>query len=221
MSVWSTISTALERIAGAIGLSALLGDRATAFSTGVVALGAKMAVADGVVTRIEIDAFRRVFDVAAEDEARVMALFDLARRDAAGAEAYAARIGQLFADEPDTREDLLAALFFIAAADGVVHPAELGFLERVGAALAIPSGAFRRIEARHVRAASNPYAILGLEPGASVEAVRAARRRLAALHHPDRAVARGLPPEAARLEEETLARINAAADAIIAGEQGR
>jgi DnaJ like chaperone protein len=72
-----------------------------------------------------------------------------------------------------------------------------------------------RIEARHIKGAGDPWRLLGLPSTATEEDVRQRRRALAAEHHPDRALARGLPAEAATLEAERLARINAAADTIL------
>jgi DnaJ like chaperone protein len=213
MSIWSTLTSALERLAGAI--SDLLSSRETAFSTGVVALSAKMAVADGVVSRIEIDAFRRVFEVLPGDEARVMSLFAMAQRDVAGAEAYALRLQRLYADEPETLRDVLEALYFVAASDGVIHPGEAMFLAEIGPALGVAEVDVARIEARHIKGAGDPWRLLGLPSSATEEDVRQRRRALAAEHHPDRALQRGLPAEAAALEAERLARINAAADAIL------
>jgi DnaJ like chaperone protein len=215
MSIWDTIGAALARIADAVGLGTLLGDRETAFTTGVVALAGKMARADGVVTKCEIAAFRRVFEVGPGEEQRVMRLFDLAQRDVAGADAYAARLGRLFADAPDTREDLIDALMFIAASDGVVHEAELAFLHGVAEGLGVDEMAFERVLARHARSGkSDPYAVLGLRPEASDADVKRAWRALVAEHHPDRAIARGLPPEAVKLATSTLAAANAAYDRI-------
>lgn len=215
MSIWDTIGATLARIADAVGLGALLGDRETAFTTGVVALAGKMARADGVVTRCEIAAFRRVFEVGPGEDQRVMRLFELAQRDIAGADAYAARLGRLFADAPDIREDLIDALMFIAASDGVVHQAELAFLQGVAEGLAIDDAVFERVLARHARAGkTDPYAVLGLSRDASDAEVKRAWRALAAEHHPDRAIARGLPPEAVKLATATLAAANAAYDRI-------
>jgi DnaJ like chaperone protein len=213
MSIWDGMTAALSRVADGVG--ALLGDRQTAFTTGVVALSAKMCRADGVVTRGEIAAFRRVFEVAQAEETRVMRLFDLAQRDVAGADAYAARLGRLFADAPDTREDLIDALFFIAASDGVVHAAELAFLHGVAQGLGVAEPAFDRVLARHVRPGrSDPYAVLGVARDATDAVIKAAWRALVAEHHPDRAIARGLPPEAVKLATATLAAANAAYDRI-------
>ena len=77
------------------------------FSLIVIALGAKMAKADGQVTRDEVTAFREVFHIAAKDEAGAAKVFNLARQDVAGYEDYARRIGSLFKGQSDTLRDLL------------------------------------------------------------------------------------------------------------------
>ena len=87
------------------------------FTIAVIALGAKLAKADGVVTEDEIRAFRRVFKVAPEETKNVARVFNLARRSVAGYEPYARQVAGMFADNPVVLEELLGCLFFIAQAD--------------------------------------------------------------------------------------------------------
>src|SRR5215218_7248818 len=77
------------------------------FTTGLVALAAKMAKSDGVVTRSEVDAFERIVEVPEAERGRVARLFDLAKRTTDGFEAYARQIADAFRDEPKLLEDLL------------------------------------------------------------------------------------------------------------------
>src|SRR4029079_8304060 len=55
-----------------------------AFTIGVIALGAKMAKADGVVTRDEIIAFKEVFKVPEGEMENVSRVFNLAKQDVVG-----------------------------------------------------------------------------------------------------------------------------------------
>jgi len=87
------------------------------FTAGVIALGAKMAKADGVVTKDEIEAFREVFRIEQKDAKNVARLFNLAKQDVAGYEAYADQLAQLLRDNPKLLEDVLDGLFHIALAD--------------------------------------------------------------------------------------------------------
>ncbi|MEE8252760.1 MAG: TerB family tellurite resistance protein, partial [Hyphomicrobium sp.] len=81
--------------------------RTVAFTIAVTTLAAKMAKADGVASRIEAEAFERLFRIPAGEEKNVRRLYDLAKRDAAGYEAYATKIGKLLKDEPELLHSLL------------------------------------------------------------------------------------------------------------------
>jgi len=91
-----------------------------------------MAKADGVVTRAEVDAFCRIFTIPAGEEKNVGRVYNLAKRDIAGFEAYARDVARLFHDDPAMLEAILDGLFDIAKADGAVHMRELAYLARVG-----------------------------------------------------------------------------------------
>lgn len=225
MGAWQTIAQALQsagaagadlfdRLRSAVGSGAAA--REAAFSMAVVALSAKMAKADGVVTMSEAEVFWRRFDVAAEDRVPVARLFELAQRDVAGFEAYAQRIARMFPDDPQTREDILDILYTIAAADGVVHERELAFLDRVADIFHLEGSRVARVKARHLAEPSgaDPHAILGVAPDAAFAEVRARYLSLVAEHHPDRLLARGVPDAFVRLANDRLAAINAAYETI-------
>lgn len=184
------------------------------FTTGLVALAAKMARSDGVVTGDEIAAFRRLLDVPAEEMAQIERLFDLAKQTTDGFEAYATQIAEAFADDELMREDLLDGLFSIAAADGAVHEAEEAYLARVAELLKLPPGRFAEIEARHVRRHDDPYLVLGVTRATETATIRKRYLALVAEHHPDRQIARGLPPEAIKLANRQLAAFNTAWERI-------
>ncbi len=221
MSVWSRITAALSALASGEALSALFDrlrgspERSVAFTIAVIALGAKMAKADGRVTRDEVAAFREVFTIPEAEEANAARVFNLARQDVAGFEDYAHRIARMFGPDRDVLSDLLEGLFHIAVADGEYHPAENDFLHRVAQAFAMPEPEFRSLRARFVAdAPPDPWAILGVPPGADLETARTAWRRLVREGHPDRMIARGVPEEAVRMAEKRLIAINAAWEEI-------
>ena len=191
------------------------GTRQIAFTIGVIALGAKMAKADGKVTRDEVEAFKQIFKVSPEDMRGVARVFNLARTDVAGYEAYAAQIARLFEPATQTLEDLLHGLFHIAKADDVIHPAELDYLRRIAEIFGFSEAAFSRIRAYHLGPdQGDPYTILGLEPDASEADIKRTWRALILENHPDRSIARGLPQEFIDLATEKLASINDAYDRI-------
>lgn len=224
MSIWVRISEALQALASGEGLSAVFDrlrsppERSVAFTIAVIALSAKMAKADGLVTRDEVTAFREVFQIAAEDEAGAARVFNLARQDVAGFEDYARKIKAMFTDGRDCLCDLMEGLFHIAMADGEYHPAEDAFLERVAEIFGIGSAEFSALRARYVPdAPQDPWIILGLARGASPDEARAHWKRLVKENHPDAMMARGLPEEAVKMAERRMADINRAWEAIESG----
>ena len=196
--------------------TALVGDpearRRVAFSIAMIALSAKMAKADGVVTMDEVSAFEHIFEIPDAERRNVARIYDLAKEDVAGFEGYAMQLANLCdADERDCplMEDILEGLFHIAKADGVLHEAELDFLARTAGIFGISDEHFDTILARHVAAGEgDPYAVLGLTPDADEAAVKARYRVLVAENHPDRAIARGLPDEFIAIATERLAAFN-------------
>ncbi|WP_299960009.1 molecular chaperone DjiA [uncultured Roseobacter sp.] len=221
MSIWSRISEALSALTAGEGLSAVFDrlrsppERSVAFTIAVIALGAKMAKADGQVTRDEVTAFREVFHIASQDEQGAAKVFNLARQDVAGFEDYASRIREMFASQPETLRDLLEGLFHIAMADGFYHPNEDAFLERVTEIFGLPQAEFNRLRMRFApEARQDPYAVLGVTPDTPPQDVRRAWRRLVRENHPDAMIARGVPEEAMQLAQKRMADINRAWDEI-------
>jgi len=221
MSIWARIRDALAALSQGEGLAAVFErltpppERSVAFTIAVIALGAKMAKADGLVTRDEVTAFREVFTIAQDEEANAARIFDLARQDVAGFESYATQIKRMFRNDPDMLADLLEGLFHIAAADGVYHPGEDLFLNDVAAIFGIGEPEFRIMRMRFAPGdQKDPYVILGVEPSDDDATLRSAWRKKVQENHPDKLMARGLPEEALKLATRRLADINEAWDAI-------
>src|SRR6201996_3403410 len=217
MSIWGKLGGAaagLVRSGGALrsALSGLFSaSPENLFTIAMVGLSAKMAKADGIVTDDEVQAFERLFRVDPEEAANVRRVFNMARGDTAGYEAYAGQIAHLFAGNPALLEDILDGLFEIAKADGVLHPGELEFLERVAEIFGFAPNEFRRIRASHFAPdAADPYVVLGVAYDASDEEIHRTYRRLVRENHPDSLIGRGVPAEFVRLATDKLAAINGA-----------
>jgi DnaJ like chaperone protein len=109
-------------------------------------------------------------------------------------------------------------LFTIALADGEYHENEDAFLQEVARIFGLDEACFRSIRASYVPdAAPDPWAVLELAPGADLSAARSQWKALVREAHPDRAIARGLPPEAVKLAEERVIALNRAWEEISAG----
>jgi DnaJ like chaperone protein len=188
--------------------------REAAFAIAMIALSAKMAKADGVVSSAEIDAFCRLFTIPAGEERNVGRVYNLAKRDVAGFESYARDVARLLADDAQLREAILDGLFEIAKADGAVHERELAYLARVADIFGFSDQDFARIRARHVIEDGDPYLVLAADRSWDEERLRKHYRRLVQENHPDRLIARGVPEEFVRIANDRLAAINAAWDRI-------
>lgn len=195
--------------------------RRVAFSVAMIALSAKMAKADGIVTQDEIRAFQEIFEVPRHETRNVARLYDLARRDVAGFEAYAEQMARLCGSGHSNctmLEDILDGLFHIAKADGVVHEREGLFLHRIAEIFRIEEAHYQSIMARHVNlGAADPYVVLGIERGKPFSEVKKRYRKLVADNHPDKLMARGLPQEFIKIATTRIAAINAAYELIERG----
>jgi DnaJ like chaperone protein len=190
-------------------------ERQAAFIIGVIALSAKMAKADGEVTFKEISAFRDFVKVPPGEMKHVEFVFDQARKSVNGFESYAKQLARMFRNDREVLEDLLDGLFHIARADGVFHDGELAYLHEVGRIFGFDEMAFERIKARNMPGSlADPYTVLGVDPKASDDEVKAVYRRLVREHHPDAMVARGVPEEFIVLANDKLAAINGAYEKI-------
>ncbi len=226
MSIWTRIADALSALAAGEGLSAVFDrlrtepERSVGFTIAVIALGAKMAKADGEVTRDEVAAFRQVFAIPDGEEANAARVFNLARQDVAGFDIYAHKIRAMFrTDDQKVLIDLMEGLFHISVADAHFHDGEDVFLMQVASIFGLSDGCYRSLRARFVEDADpDPYDVLGVEENAPMETVRAAWKQAVRDTHPDAMIARGVPPEAVRLAEQRLIAINAAWEEISARE---
>ena len=186
-----------------------------AFATAVTALGAKLAMADGLADEVEQTAFLHVFQPDEAARRDVLRLYDLARQTSLGFESYARRLAKRYQSCPQVLEDVLEGLFHIAVADGYLSDAEETYLETVSRLFGLTRTAYRRIRAGYAPLAEDdPYTVLGITPAASDEEVRRARRSQLNDFHPDRIRARGLPIDFEALYTSKSARINLAYDQI-------
>jgi DnaJ like chaperone protein len=234
MSIWERLATAANQLTVARPIAALLGgesghdvfdrnqrqdqpaENQLAFTVGVIALSAKMAKSDGVVTKDEVNAFKEAFKISDLEMRQAAHIFNLAKLDVAGYEACAEQLVTVFKGNRKLLEDVLDGLFHIAKADEALHPQEEQFLGQVAKRFGFTDTEFSYIKARHVIAAQrNPYDVLGVKPSVSDEELKSHYRRLVADNQPDKLMARGVPEEFVTIATEKLATITKAYDAIV------
>ncbi len=191
--------------------------RSAAFTVATVALGAKMAKADGVVTSDEVAAFKEVFRVPRSEEKNLSRLFKAAHQRSEGFEPYAQQIAKMFSGNPAVLEQLLFCLTHIARADGTLHQKEIRYLLEVSKIFGLDSHAFERVTEITLHGDNaDPWRILGVASTVPDSELKSAYRKLIRENHPDRLIAQGMPEEAIRAATERLAAINHAYDVVSA-----
>jgi DnaJ like chaperone protein len=195
-------------------------DRPVAFTIAAIALAAKMAGVDGDATAAEFRTFKRLFHVAPSEAENVRRFYDMAKKSPDGHEAYAIQAARLLGSGSPLLEDLLEALWLIAATDGF-HPAEMPYLASVASHLGIEPAQAAAIRARHANAPDDdPWSILGIAHDADAAALKRAYHGLVRQYHPDRHLAEGMPTEFIRVAEARMAAINTAY-AVLSGKAAR
>ena len=222
MTLWERILALVEeardRTLGSV-MDAMASRRqrrdAAIFSIALIALSAKMAKADGIVTDDEVAAFRSFFTYPPAEESKVKTVFTLAMEDVGGFDSYARQVARLYRDEPAILEDVLDCLFFIALADGVAHPNEMELLRVAADAFGISAAIWRRIQAGHLGTDhEDPYVIMGIDHEADDATIRKTYLALVKENHPDALISRGVPSDLARIAEHRMATINTAYEKI-------
>lgn len=176
---------------------------------------AKMAKADGVVHRSEIDEtakFMREINLDDDDRRTAVKIFNNAKSDHYTIYDYAAQYAGLA--DLSMRILLYEVLWKVALADGSVHAKEEEILRNIPNHLKIGGDYFDRVYAA-VGGAPAPrldeqYALLNCSPQDSDAAVKQAYRRAIAEYHPDRIQSKGLPDKFLKFANDRSQQINEA-----------
>jgi DnaJ like chaperone protein len=185
------------------------------FSIAMIALSAKMAKADGVVTQIEVEAFQQLFAIPTAETKNVARLYNLAKRDVAGYHAYARQVKNLFPNHDIIYTDVMDGLFHIAKADGLIHEKEMLFMDDVAGIFDLSEKEYQRIKMRHMGGAgADPYLLLDADPAWDFDQLRKHYIHLVKENHPDKLIAHGVPEEFIAIANDRLSSINHAWEQI-------
>ena len=211
-----------------------------AFFTATFATMGHLAKVDGQVTSDEIAKARNIMGQMQLNEEQRKVAIDLFTQGKAADYDLTGVIEQ-FRIECRRRTNLMRLFMEIqlqaAYADGVLHPKEAELLKSICAQLRFPDFVFRQMEVlarasagvERERSGSSRAAgvvsmgrrealeLLGLEEGAQQAEVKRAYRKLMSQHHPDKLVAKGLPPEMIKMATERTQKIREAYDLVNSG----
>ena len=188
--------------------------------------------ADNVVTRDEIQAVERTFEMLKLDGAQreqAKAAFTRGKQPDFNLDAAVDQFARMSRGRGPLLQLFLQLQIMAVAADGQIHPNEHAMLVRVARRLGLHESDVSQLEALLRAATGGPsapgappprdrlndaYAALGVPPDADAATIKRAYRKLISQNHPDKLASRGLPESMRAVAEERSRELNSAYDLI-------
>ena len=166
------------------------------FAISLVILTAKLAKADGQVSKEELIAIKDKLKIPDHEIDQVGKIFNKAKEDSLGYEPYAKQIAQIYRSNPAVLDEVINILFYIAEADGNVSDSELAMIKNIAQIFNLTDIQFEGIkESRRGSDKLNPYIVLGCTSNDDFATIRKKYLQLSKEHHPDVLISKGVPKE--------------------------
>ena len=185
------------------------------FAIALIILTAKLAKADGHVSREELIAIKNKLKIPEHEINQVGKIFNKAKEDSLGYEPYAQQIAQIYRNNPVVLDEIINTLFYIAEADGSISDSELAMMRNIAKIFGLNESQFEGIkESRKSSDKLNPYIVLGCSPNDDFAIIRKKYLQLSKEHHPDVLMNKGVPQEVIEESKKKMRAINSAFDQI-------
>ena len=185
------------------------------FAIALIILTAKLAKADGNVSKEELVAIKEKLKIPEHEIDQVGKIFNTAKEDSLGYEPYAQQITQIYRNNPAVLDEVINILFYVAEADGNVSDSEVVIIRSIAKIFGLSESQFAGIkESRKSSDKLNPYLVLGCDPNDDFVAIRKKYLLLSKEHHPDILVSKGVPQEVIEESKKKMRAINSAFDQI-------
>lgn len=179
---------------------------------------AKMAKADGAITKQEIAAVEQIIARLGYTPKMREAAIDIFRQAKDDPHTAADYIGQLAAVirfNPQLGMTFIAALHAVAQADGLIHPNERDILLQAERAFRLQPGTIdAMLGGGRTDNLADAYKVLECTPDMSDAEIKKIYREKCVQFHPDKLASKGLPEEFMKFAHEQLAKVNDAYDTI-------
>jgi len=185
------------------------------FAIALIILTAKLAKADGQVSKEELIAVKNKLKIPDHEIGQVGKIFNKAKEDSLSYEPYAQQIAQIYRNNPAVLDEVINILFYIAEADGKVSDSEITMIRNIAGIFDINQNQFEGIrESRKDSDKLNPYIVLGCSSNDDFTTIRKKYLKLSKEHHPDVLINKGVPPEVIEESKKKMRSINSAFDQI-------
>ena len=189
-----------------------------AFFTALFACLAKIAKADGVVSREEVDKvdffIKDRFNFPSDQRLFAIQIFNQAKDDPYSFQDYAGQLASLLSQNKNSLIMFYELLFELAMSDGVLHPSEEQLLKEVPNIFNIRYDLFEELKTKFNSQASNAYSILGVTRDMSLEDIKREYQKKRREFHPDTLISKGLPEELLEKAKEKFIEIQQAYEEI-------
>tara|TARA_B100000427_G_scaffold247352_1_gene210428 strand:- start:130 stop:855 length:726 start_codon:yes stop_codon:yes gene_type:complete len=181
------------------------------FALSLIVLSAKLSKADGQVSKEELVAVKDKLRIPENEIDQVGKIFNKAKEESAGYEAYAQQIAQIYRSNINVLEEVINILFYIAEADGNISDTEFKMIEHIAQIFGLTEVQFNSIrESRKSSGKLNPYIVLESKPDDKIEIIRKRYLKLSKDHHPDLLMSKGVPQEVIDESKAKMRAINSA-----------
>ena len=188
------------------------------FFVAVFSMLAKVARADGHVSRAEIDTIERFMaeDLRLSPQSRnaAVGIFQTALDSPQTFEDFAGQFYEQFRYQPQILEFMLDILFRLSTADGKLTEEGESMIRSAAQIFGVGEERYRRIRKSYASDVESDYAVLGVARDDSAEEIKRAYRRLVQEYHPDKIAAKGLPEEFTRFAQDKFREIQEAYEKV-------
>ena len=189
-------------------------DHQVAFFAALFACLAKIAKADGQVTKEEInkieDFITQKFNLDGEQRNFAINIFQKAKDDNVSFDAYAKQLASLLKRSPNSLMIFYELLFELAMADGELHPNEEKLLKRVPRIFGFNDGLYNQLFQKYGMKTQNFYEVLGVSKQMNFDEIRKIYLKKRREFHPDKLISKGLPEELIEKAKEKFIEIQEA-----------
>ena len=189
-----------------------------AFFAALFACFAKIAKADGRVTREEVDKvdqfIKERFKFPPDQRGFAIEIFNHAKDDQNSFRDYASQLASLLSSNSSALIMFYELLFELSMADGYLDPAEEHLLKETISIFNLDPSLFDANKKKFGANISDAYIILGVDEGMSLKEIKVAYQRKRKEFHPDTLISKGLPDELLEKAKEKFIEIQAAFEEI-------